>query len=140
MSIVMHATDFSSAARPAFRVALRWARRRRARLHLVHVVTPPVVILEESFLSTRSWRRLEALELRAARRRLAALQALARRAGVATVATAVRSAIPVDAIVRAAGASAPTSSSWARMDDRDSRASCSAASPSAWSRWPPAPC
>jgi nucleotide-binding universal stress UspA family protein len=102
VTVVVHATDFSAAARPAFRAALAWARRRRARLHLVHVVAPPVMILEDSFLSARSWRRLEALGLRAARRRLAALQAGARKAGVATAATVVRSAVPFDAIVRTA--------------------------------------
>jgi nucleotide-binding universal stress UspA family protein len=102
MSAVLCATDFSAAARPAFRTALAWARRRRARLHLVHVVTPPVVILEDSFLSARAWRRLEAEGLRAARRRLAVLQMQARRAGVATSATVVRSAVPFHAIIRTA--------------------------------------
>jgi nucleotide-binding universal stress UspA family protein len=78
------------------------ARRRRARLHLVHVVTPPAIVLEDSFLSARAWRRLEGEGLHAARRRLAALQARARQAGVATSATVVRSAVPFSAIIRTA--------------------------------------
>jgi nucleotide-binding universal stress UspA family protein len=102
MTRVLYATDFSAASRPAFRTALAWARRRRGRLHLVHVVTPPVILLEDSFLSARAWRRLEAESLRAARRRLAGLQAQARRARVATSATVVRSAVPFSAIVGAA--------------------------------------
>lgn len=102
MSVVVHATDFSAAARPAFRTALTWTRRRRARLHLLHVVTPPVMLLEDSFLSARSWRQLEALGLRAARRRLAALQRRARKAGVAAAATVVRSPVPFEAIVQTA--------------------------------------
>jgi nucleotide-binding universal stress UspA family protein len=100
--LILYATDFSPAAGPAFRTALAWARRRRARLHLVHVVTPPALFLEDSYLSAQAWRRLEAEGLRAARRRLAALQARARRAGVATSATVVRSAVPFSAIVQAA--------------------------------------
>lgn len=102
MTTVLHATDFSAAGRPAFRTALAWARRRGARLHLVHVVTPPVMLLEDSFLSARSWRRLEAEGLRAARRRLAVLQTRARGAGVAASATVVRNAVPFDAIARMA--------------------------------------
>lgn len=102
MRTIVYATDFSAAARPAFRVALAQARRHRVRLCLLHVVTPPVVILEDSFLSAHAWRRLEAEGLRAARRRLAALEARARRAGVATSARVVRSPVPFDAIVRAA--------------------------------------
>ena len=102
MRPILYATDFSAAARPAFRAALAWASGHRSRLHLVHVVTPPVVVLEDSFLSAQSWRRLEAEGLRAAHRRLAALQTRARKAGVAASATVVRSAVPVDAIVRTA--------------------------------------
>jgi len=102
MTTVLHATDFSAAGRPAFRTALAWARQRGARLHLVHVMTPPVMLLEDSFLSARSWRRLEAEGLRAARRRLAMLRTRARRAGVAVSATVVRNAVPFEAIARVA--------------------------------------
>jgi nucleotide-binding universal stress UspA family protein len=102
MKTVLHATDFSASARPAFRVAVDWARRLRARLHLLYVVTPPAVVLEDSFLSVRSWRELEAEGLRAARKRLAALQAEARKAGVTSAATIVRSEVPFEAIARAA--------------------------------------
>lgn len=102
MKIILYATDFSPAARPAFRVALVRARRQRARLWLLHVLEPPVVILEDSFLSAQTWGRLEMQALRAARRRLAALQARARRAGVATSVTVVRSPVTFDAIVRTA--------------------------------------
>jgi nucleotide-binding universal stress UspA family protein len=99
---ILHATDFSAAGRPAFRTAVAWAGRQRARLHLVHVVTPPVVILEDSFLSAREWDRLESDALRAAHRRLSRLATQARDAGVATSATVVRSSVPFDAIARMA--------------------------------------
>jgi nucleotide-binding universal stress UspA family protein len=84
------------------RTALRWARRRRARLHLLHVVTRPALFLEESDLTRRRWRDLEAEGLRCAYRRLAALQRRARRAGVATSASVVHSDSPFTAIVEAA--------------------------------------
>jgi nucleotide-binding universal stress UspA family protein len=99
---ILHPTDFSAAARPAFRTALAWAQRDGARLHLLHVVTPPVTILEDSFLSARSWRRLEADTLRAARRRLAPLQARARKAGVAVTGHVARSPVPFEEIARTA--------------------------------------
>jgi nucleotide-binding universal stress UspA family protein len=102
MRPIVHPTDFSAAGRPAFREAVAWARRRHAVLHLLHVITPPVMILEDSFLSARSWARLEALQLHAIARRMTALQAQARKAGVVTAVTIVRSAVPFDAIVRAA--------------------------------------
>ena len=102
MGSILHATDFSAGARPAFRTALAWARRRRARLHLVHVVTPPASVLEDRFLSARAWGRHEGRGPRAAGRRLAALQARARKAGVATSATVVHSAVPFSAILRTA--------------------------------------
>jgi len=102
LKAILHATDFSAAAHPAFREALARARRPRARLCLLHVVTPPPMILEDSYLSARAWRRLEAEGLRAARRRLAPLQARARAAGIATSAMVVRSPVPFFAIVRTA--------------------------------------
>jgi nucleotide-binding universal stress UspA family protein len=60
------------------------------------------MILEDSFLSAREWRRLEADSLRAARGRLAKLANRARQAGVATSIVAVRSPVPFDVIARTA--------------------------------------
>ena len=102
MKRILHATDFSTAARPAFRAALAWARRWHARLHLLHVMTPPVPLVEDAFLTERQWRDLEAAGLRAARRRLAALERQARQAGVATSTAVARSHVPFSVIVKAA--------------------------------------
>jgi nucleotide-binding universal stress UspA family protein len=99
---ILYATDFSAASRPAFRAAVDLARRRRARLRLLHVVTPPVAVLEDTFLSARSWRRLEAETLRAARRRLVPLLARARQRGVAASASVARAVVPFEEIVRTA--------------------------------------
>jgi nucleotide-binding universal stress UspA family protein len=65
-------------------------------------MTPPLPLVENPFLSDQAWRRLEAGELRAARRRLASLQRQARRAGVAVSSRVVRSGRPFAAIVEAA--------------------------------------
>jgi nucleotide-binding universal stress UspA family protein len=102
MKRILHPTDFSTAARPAFRAALAWARRWHARLHLLHVMTPPVVLVEEPLLTERQWRDLEVVGLRAARRRLASLERQARQAGVTTSTAVVRSYAPFSAIVKAA--------------------------------------
>jgi nucleotide-binding universal stress UspA family protein len=99
---ILLATDFSTAGRPALRRAIEWARRRRARLHLVHVITPPPVVLEDSFFSARAWRRMQAEAIRGARRRLRALEARARAAGVRASSTVILSVVPFDAVVRAA--------------------------------------
>jgi nucleotide-binding universal stress UspA family protein len=98
---ILHATDFSRAAAPAFAHALRWARRWRAALHLVHVLSPPEVPLEDTYLSARAWQRAQEDAHRAARGRLGLLVALARRAGVPTTIT-VREGLPADEIVREA--------------------------------------
>ncbi|HUM16291.1 MAG TPA: universal stress protein [Candidatus Nitrosotalea sp.] len=41
MRRILHATDFSAASRAAFRMAVSLARRERAALLLLHVLTPP---------------------------------------------------------------------------------------------------
>jgi nucleotide-binding universal stress UspA family protein len=99
---IVHATDFSPASAAAFQAAVAWARRRRAGLTLLHVLTPPAVVVEDSYLSAAAWRRLEADAERAARRRLDALAARARRAGV-RASTLVLRGIPFEVIPRAAG-------------------------------------
>ncbi|HEY7653430.1 MAG TPA: universal stress protein, partial [Methylomirabilota bacterium] len=38
---ILHATDFSTASRPAFRMAVGLAKREGATLLLLHVLTPP---------------------------------------------------------------------------------------------------
>jgi nucleotide-binding universal stress UspA family protein len=77
--LILHPTDFSPGARPAFRRALAVARRERARLVLVHVLEP-ITFGDETYL-------LQELKLReraeaAARRGFDRLRAAARRAGV----------------------------------------------------------
>ena len=101
VAAILHATDFSTASRPAFARALEWARRDRAELVLVHVLSPPAITLEDSYLSEKTYRDLEAAALRDARKRLGALAARAKGAGVRASSLAV-SGIPDEEILRAA--------------------------------------
>ncbi len=78
---ILHATDFSAASRPAFRMAVGLARREHAALLLLHVLTPPSPFAITGGPMPPSY--LELLEgaRRAARRRLAQTLAQARGAG-----------------------------------------------------------
>jgi nucleotide-binding universal stress UspA family protein len=98
---ILHATDFSTASTPAFAKALALARQERAELRLVHVMTPPAMFLEDSYLSARTFRELQSRARRAVEDRLARLLARAKRAGVRAGAD-VREGLPADEILRAA--------------------------------------
>ena len=79
---ILHATDFSTASRPAFRMAVELAKREGARLLLLHVVTPPSPFSAGSGPPPSSYLELLAATRREARRRLAAALARARAAGI----------------------------------------------------------
>lgn len=98
---ILHATDFSTASAPAFAEALALARQERAELRLVHVMTPPAMFLEDSYLSARTFREMQSRARRAVEDRLARLLARARRAGVRGGAD-VREGLPAEEILRAA--------------------------------------
>lgn len=97
---ILHATDFSTASRPAFVMAVDLAAQNRADLVLVHVVTPPAVYVEDSVFSAEAYRRMETQTHRNALTRLQALAARARKAGVRASAMLL-SGIPFEQIVRA---------------------------------------
>jgi nucleotide-binding universal stress UspA family protein len=78
---ILHATDFSPASRPAFRMALGLARRERATLLLLHVLTPPSPFAPPGGEIPSSYLALIDAARRGARRRLAALLERARAAG-----------------------------------------------------------
>jgi len=78
---ILHATDFSPASRPAFRMALGLARGGRATLLLLHVLTPPSPFAPPGGEIPSSYLTLIAAARREARRRLAALLGQARAAG-----------------------------------------------------------
>ena len=84
---ILHPTDFSKASGHAFEKAVELAMQERAELRLVHVVMPPAVLLEDSFMTAKTWAELTTGARREAQRRLAPLVAKARRARVRASAT-----------------------------------------------------
>lgn len=96
----MHATDLSSGSLPALRQAVALARRWRARVILLHVMTPPSPFVSEG-LPPASYDELLAHARQASKRRLAAALARVRRTGV--VASAVfAEGLPANEVLRAA--------------------------------------
>jgi nucleotide-binding universal stress UspA family protein len=77
--VIVHATDFSAGAEPAFRRALDAARRSRARLVLVHVLEPVTFGDQDYMLRELAFRDAA---VAAARKGFARLAAAARGAGV----------------------------------------------------------
>lgn len=79
---ILHPTDFSTASGAAFKKAVALARQERAALRLVHVLLPPAVLLEDSFMTAKTWAELTTAGRRQAQRRLRPLLARARKARV----------------------------------------------------------
>ncbi|HUG36685.1 MAG TPA: universal stress protein [Candidatus Limnocylindrales bacterium] len=97
---ILYATDFSAASRPALAMAVELARQARARLLVLHVMTPasPFVAREER---PASWLELQAWARRDARRHLAATVATAGRARIRVEGTLVEG-VPAESILRLA--------------------------------------
>ena len=98
---ILHATDFSDASKPAFAVAVERAKRERASLRLVHVVSPPLIVPGDAFVPARAYEQMEAAALRGATEKLAALVGRARKAGVHAT-SVVRIGVPFEEIVQTA--------------------------------------
>jgi nucleotide-binding universal stress UspA family protein len=101
MRRILHASDFSSASRPAFAKAVELAKGDRAELLITHVLATPVPIMADGYMPAATYRRIEAAARRDAQRRLEALVARARRAGVQARGLLLEG-IAADRIVRAA--------------------------------------
>lgn len=82
---ILHPSDFSRASGAAFGRALAMAKVDRAQLLLVHVLTPPVPIAGEGYISPKVYEDLEASARKYGQQHLAVLQAKARKAGVKAV-------------------------------------------------------
>lgn len=96
---IVHATDFSPASRPAFRMALGLARRENATLLLLHVLTPPSPFAPIGGELPSSYLALLAAARRDGRRRLQALLDRARGAGARVRARLVEGG-PADEILK----------------------------------------
>ena len=97
---IVHATDFSKASRKAFAKALELARANRATLQIVHVLTPPVPMVGDGYISPTAYDQLERSGRQWAQKALAGLVAKARAAGVRADAK-VLEGMPHEQIVRA---------------------------------------
>ena len=105
MRPIMHASDFSTASRPAFRKAIELAKSKRTRLLIVHALTPviPPLMGEGVYVPPSTWRDVDKSARRAAQRQIARLVEEARRAGVRAEGLIV-DGTPADRIVRVARA------------------------------------
>jgi nucleotide-binding universal stress UspA family protein len=98
---ILHPTDFSRASSAAFARAVQMAKTDRAQLLLVHVLAPPMPIAGEGYISPSVYEDLEASSRKYGQKRLAALQAKARKAGVRTT-TLLLEGVAHEQIIRAA--------------------------------------
>src|SRR5438046_1185828 len=81
---ILHATDFSAASGPAFRQAIAMARRDRAELLVLHVLSPPAPMVADAYITPNVWNTLLRSQRASAQRRLDTLVDKARRARVPT--------------------------------------------------------
>jgi nucleotide-binding universal stress UspA family protein len=100
MARILHATDFSAASGAAFTWAVNMARRDRAELLLLHVLSPPAPLVADAYVTPAVWNTLIRSQRASAQRRLDALVAKARRARVR--ARGLLEGVPADRIVRTA--------------------------------------
>ena len=98
---ILHPTDFSSASGAAFNRAIALAKADKAQLLIAHVLAPPMPISGEGYMPPNLYEDLEASARKYAEKKLAALQAKARAAGV-RASTLVLEGVAHEQIVRAA--------------------------------------
>jgi len=98
---ILHPTDFSSASGAAFKRAVAMAKADKAQLILLHVMAPPVPIAGEGYIPPNVYEDLEASARKYAEKKLAALQAKARQAGLRAT-TLLLEGVVHEQIVRAA--------------------------------------
>ena len=103
MKPILHATDFSAASGAAFKAAIEVARRDRAELLLLHVLSPPAPLVADAYVTPAVWTTLIRSQRDSAQRQLDALVEKARRARVKARGLLV-DGVPADRIVRTAHA------------------------------------
>ena len=100
---ILHPSDFSPPARPAFRKAVELAKANGAELLVVHVL-PVLPIFPDTYLDARTYNELLAAQRARAQKPLDRLVANAKAAGVRASGILLDFAIPGDRIVRLAKA------------------------------------
>lgn len=100
----MHATDFSPASTAALKRAMAMAKADRAQLIIVHVMTPPSLALPgDGYISPSLYEDLESSARAQAQKRLNAIVARARKAGVRATGLLLEG-VPHERVARAARA------------------------------------
>ena len=98
---VLHPTDFSKASRRAFDHAVALAKRERAELLLLHVMTPPAPFVGNGYVSPKTYEDLEAAALHSAESQMKTALAKAKKAG-GRVTAILSEGVPFEQIVRTA--------------------------------------
>jgi universal stress protein A len=98
---ILHATDFSSASRPAFARTIALARQNRAPLSIAHALAPPAMIVGDGFITPQTYEVIDRSARQYARKQLTARVARARRAGVRATALLL-DGTPHEQVLRAA--------------------------------------
>jgi nucleotide-binding universal stress UspA family protein len=98
--LIVYATDFSPASRAAFTKALQLAKRDRVPLTIAHVLLPPVMMMGDGYVPAATWEDIERGQRQVAQRKLNALVARAKSAGVRTRALLLEGQ-PAEQIIRA---------------------------------------
>jgi nucleotide-binding universal stress UspA family protein len=100
---ILHATDFSAASGAAFKQAIALARRDRAELLVLHVLSPPAPMVADAYITPNVWNTLLRSQRTSAQRRLDTLVDKARRARVRARGL-LAEGVAADTIVRVARA------------------------------------
>lgn len=98
---ILHATDFSPASRAALTKAIELARRQHAPLLIAHVMTPPIPMMGDGYVSPATWDTIVKSYRKSSQRKLDVIVRRARAAG-ARVRGLLLEGMPAEAIVRAA--------------------------------------
>ena len=78
---ILHPSDFSPASRPAFKMAVKLAKRNRAGLLVLHVL-PPLPMVPEDYMAAAMYDELRRVRRNGGQKQLGRLVATARAAGV----------------------------------------------------------
>ena len=98
---ILYPTDFSKGSGAAFARAVQLAKADRAQMLIVHVLAPVVPIAGEGYISPQVYDDIETSGRNHAQRRLSALQAKAKKAGVRAT-TLLLEGVAHEQIIRAA--------------------------------------
>jgi nucleotide-binding universal stress UspA family protein len=98
---ILHATDFSPASSAALAKAIDMARRGRAPLLIAHVMTPPIPMMGDGYMTPATWDAIMKSYRKQSQKKLDAVVRRAKAAG-ARVRGLLLEGMPADTIVRTA--------------------------------------